>query len=187
VSSGLNASTRHHRPSNRRRDVGRVDETERIEAVESAVVETGRHFLALDDFCRPHRFGMAGQERRDFFRIGFMRVGVGFRGNQVVVRGLRGVDRKYRTIDYRRPPLLAIGQPKQKSQATDRVGSIANIGIAAAEREAADDRRAAGLEQSGLREARSLATAIERAADAHAFGMIAAERRVPAPARASGR
>ena len=104
-----------------------------------------------------------------------MRVGVGLRSNQVVVKGLRGVERKYRTIDHRRPPLFAIAQPKQKSQATDRVGGVANIGIAAAEREAADDRHAAGLEHSGFREARSLAIAIEKTADAHAFGMIAAE------------
>src|SRR5260370_14123424 len=52
---------------------------------------------------------------------------------------------------------------------------MGNIGIAAAEREAADDRHAAGPEQSGLREARSLTIAIEKTSDAHAFGMIATE------------
>src|SRR5271167_1056584 len=39
----------HHRPSNRRRDVGRVDETERIEAVESAVVESRGKWFGFDD------------------------------------------------------------------------------------------------------------------------------------------
>jgi hypothetical protein len=39
----LNRIHRHHRPSNRRRHAVRIDETERSEAVESAVVETGRH------------------------------------------------------------------------------------------------------------------------------------------------
>jgi len=69
--------------------------------------------MALDDFRRPRKFGMAGHERRHFFRIGFMRVGVGLRSNQVVVKGLRAVERKYRTIDHRRPPLFAIRQPEQ--------------------------------------------------------------------------
>ena len=54
-------------------------------------------------------------------------------------------------------------------------GSVGNIGIAAAERKAADDRRASGLEHNGLRKARSLAVAIEKTCDAHAFGMIATE------------
>src|ERR1700685_1223753 len=68
---------RRHRPSNRGRDVVRVYETECIEAVESAVVETGRRLPALHDFYRLHKFGMARRERRYFLRIGFMRVGIG--------------------------------------------------------------------------------------------------------------
>jgi len=47
--------------------------------------------------------------------------------------------------------------------------------IAAAKREAADDRHAADPEHGGLREGCSLAIAIEKTAHAHAFGMIAAE------------
>jgi hypothetical protein len=131
--------------------------------------------MALDDFCRLHKFGMAGHERRDFFWIGFTRVWVGLRSDQIVVKSLRGIERKYRTIDHRRSPFFAIAQPKLKSHATDRVGSVANIGIAAAERKAADDRHAPGLEHNGLRKARSLAVAIEKTCDAHAFGMIATE------------
>jgi hypothetical protein len=104
-----------------------------------------------------------------------MRVGVGLRSNQALVKGLRGVERKYRTIDHRRPPLFAIAQPKQKPQATDRIGSIASIRIATADREVADDRHTACPEQKGLREARSTAIAIEETSDAHAFRMIATE------------
>ena len=104
-----------------------------------------------------------------------MRVWVGLRSNQIVVKSPRGVEQEYRTIDHRRPPFFDIAQPKLKSQATDRVGSVGNIGIAAAERKAADDRHASGLEHNSLRKARSLAVAIEKTCDAHAFGMIATE------------
>src|SRR5258705_451677 len=94
---------------------------------------------------------------------------------KVVLVSLRRPDRKQGEIDHRRPPFLAIGQPKQKSQATDRVGGVGSIGIAAGQREAADDRHATSYEDGGLREARSLAVALEKTADAHALGMIAAE------------
>jgi hypothetical protein len=40
---------RHHRPSNRRRDAVRLDETERVEAVESAVVESRGKWFGFDD------------------------------------------------------------------------------------------------------------------------------------------
>jgi hypothetical protein len=131
--------------------------------------------MAFDDFAGLHGFGMARQERRHFFRIRFMCIGVGLRRNQIVVKSLRSVERKYRQINHCRSPFLAIGQTKQKSQATDLVGRVGNIRIAAPERKAADDRHAAGLEDNGFREARSLAVAIEKTADANAFGMIAAK------------
>ncbi len=169
---------RHQRPAHGERCAARVDETEGIETVIHAVIETGRHCVALDDFDRLHSFGMARNKLRHFLRIGFVCLGVGLRRNQSIEKALRGVDRKYREIDHRRPPFFAIGQPKQKSQATDSVGSVGHIGIAAGQREAADDTHAASSEDSGLREARSLTVALEKTADAHALGMIAAETRI---------
>ena len=104
-----------------------------------------------------------------------MRQRVGLRCNHSVEKGLRCVDRKYGKIDHRRPPFFAIGQRKLKSQAADGVRCVGLKRIAAGQREAADDGDAAHLENSGLREARSLAVALEKSADAQSLGMIEAE------------
>jgi hypothetical protein len=131
--------------------------------------------MTLNDFYRLQEFAMAGRERRHFCRIGFMRVGIGRRCNQVVVKSLRGIERKYRKIDYSRPPSFTVGQRKLKSQAADRVGRIGDVGIAAAERKAPDHRHAPAPEHNGLRKPRSPPVAIEKSPDAHAFGVIATE------------
>src|ERR1700680_3545716 len=118
---------------------------------------------------------MAREKCLHFLRIGFMRLGIGLRGNQVVEESLRSLERKHGEIDHRGPPLLAIRLPKQKPQAANQIGGIGNIRVAATKREAPDDRHAAGLEHDGLREASALAVTLEKTADANALGMIAAK------------
>ena len=55
------------------------------------------------------------------------------------------------------------------------MAGVGNIRVAAGQREAAYDRYAAGLEYHRLRKARSLAVALEIAADANTLGMIETE------------
>lgn len=56
------------------------------------------------------------------------------------------------------------------------------MGVAAREREAADDGHAAGPEHNGLGQTHALTIALEAAGDADALGMIAPEARVDAAA-----
>src|SRR5271154_6439374 len=118
---------------------------------------------------------MARGKCRHFFWIGFASLGVGLRRNQIVVEVLRRLERKYRQIDHRRPPLFAIREPEQKPQAADHGRRVGNTWIAAAKREPPAHGHAPRSEDDGLREPRSLTVALEITADADAFGMIAAE------------
>src|SRR5580704_2447975 len=116
---------------------------------------------------------MAGGKRRHFFWIGFASLGVRLGCNQLVVEILRSLERKYRQVDHRRPPLFAIGEPEQKPQAADHIRPVGSIWIAAAKREPPGHGYASRLKEDGLGEPRSSAVALEITADADAFGMIA--------------
>src|SRR5215472_18020501 len=83
--------TPFHRPSNRPRDAVRTDETERGQAVESAVVETGRHFMAWDYFSRPRRSGWLGRNAAIFSGADSCLLGSGFGAIKLSQNGLRGV------------------------------------------------------------------------------------------------
>jgi hypothetical protein len=158
----------------------RVDESKRIETVVGGVVETGRPRIALDDCERPYGFRVAREERRPFRRIGLMRVGIALRCYQVIVKGLRILEREHRQIDHRGPPLFAVGQRKLKPQAADGAQIVGGVGVADAQGKAADHWHAAALEDDSLREARPLPVAFEKSSNAYAFRVIATETRVDA-------
>src|ERR1700732_1768681 len=109
-----------------------------------------------------------------------MRVGVALRCHQVVVKGLRILERKHRQIDHCGPPLFAVGQRKLKPQAADSAQIVGGVGVAAAQGKAADHWHAAALEDDSLREARPLPVAVEKSSNTYAFRVIATETRVNA-------
>jgi hypothetical protein len=53
---------RHHRPANRRRGAGGVDEAERVEAVISGVGEAGREWLGIDELNCSGGLGWAARK-----------------------------------------------------------------------------------------------------------------------------
>src|SRR4029077_1716923 len=67
-----------------------------------------------------------------------------------------------------------------KPQAADGAQLVSGVGIAAAQRKAADHRHPAAPEDDSLREARPLSVAIEKSSNAYAFRVIATETRVDA-------
>jgi len=77
---------------------------------------------------------------------------VALRCHQVVVKGLRILERENRQIDHCGPPLFAVGQRKLKAQAADSAQIVGGVGVAAAQGKAADHRHAAAPEDDSLRE-----------------------------------
>src|SRR5580658_4377660 len=106
--------------------------------------------MALNDFVRLHGFRMSRQKRRHFLRVGFACLRVRLRCNQPVIKGLWGVNRKYRRVDHSRAPFFTVGQLKQNSETTDYFGGISDVGVAASQREAADDWRTSSFEDYGF-------------------------------------
>src|ERR1700733_3709337 len=109
-----------------------------------------------------------------------MRVGVALRCHQVVVKGLRILERKHRQIDHCGPPLFAVGQRKLKPQAADGAQIVGGVGIGAAQGKASDHWEATTMKDVSLREARPLPVAIEKSLNAYAFRVIATKSRLDA-------
>jgi hypothetical protein len=70
---------------------------------------------------------------------------------------------------------LTIGEGELQSQAPDRVRRVADIGLAAPQREAPDHRHPPGSKDDGLREKDSAPVAFEDPRHAHALGVVATE------------
>src|SRR5581483_9924794 len=141
----------------------------------SSVLETGRYRMALNDLECLTSLRIAGEKRGHFFWIGLARLRVGPRSNQEVIETLRIFREEYRETGHRSPPLLAVGQLKQKSQAPNLIRCIRTVWVTATKRETAGHLSSAGSEDSRFRQTRALAVALEKTTDSHALGVIATE------------
>src|SRR5205807_5863318 len=86
-----------------------------------------------------------------------------------------GTEGKHRQVDHRGSPYLAAGRAELKPEAAHGVGLVGRIGLAAAQREAADHGHAPRLKDGRLRETDAVAIALEEAGNAHPLGVIAPE------------
>jgi hypothetical protein len=98
----------------------------------------------------------------------------------LLLEGLGRSDRKDRDVVHARAPLLRIARSEAERHTAHRLRAVGHIGLAAGQRETADDGDAAGLEDDGLGKANALAVALEVTRDADAFGMVASEAGIDA-------
>src|SRR2546426_3523478 len=138
-----------------------------------AVVEPRGERLALDDVHRLHDFRVAVEKRLHGGGVRLARVGIRLRGDEPLVKHLGRSEREHRQVDHRGSPHFAVRQIELKPEAAHRIGAVGDVRLAAGQGEAPDHGHAAGVEDSRLRETRSIPVAFENSGDAHAFGMVA--------------
>src|ERR1700674_3431136 len=91
---------RDRRPADRNRVARGIDETECVEAVVGAVVETRRHRMASDDLHRTSGCRIFRKKLFHFDWIRFSRRRVSLKGDQLIAEGLRRVYHEYRNVIY---------------------------------------------------------------------------------------
>ena len=131
-------------------------------------------------------FRMSSQERFYFRWIRLSSRRIGAEGEQLLVKAARRVHRKNRNVVHARVPFLAVRRQEAQHHAAHGVGCIRLKRRASGEREAANHRDAARLEDSGLRYCCCLPAVFEPAGDANALGVVAAEADVGAVGIAEG-
>src|SRR6201987_1523493 len=89
-------------------------------------------------------------------------------------------DEEDRDVDHRHPPFLGVGRADGEAHGAYRCRAVGNVGLAAGEREPAEDGHLSGPENSGLGETRALPVAGEVAGDAHTLRVVAAESGIDA-------
>src|ERR1700757_965894 len=83
-------------------------------------------------------------------------------------------------MDHRGSPQLAVRQGELETQAAHGRRRVGRVGMAAPQREAAENRHTAWLEDSRFREPNAVAVALEEPRDANALGVVATETGVDA-------
>src|ERR1700730_17432514 len=108
-------------------------------------------------------------------RIRLARAGVRLRREQQLIEGLGGADGEHRQVDHRGSPKLPVGKGELKPEAAHRIRRVADIGLAAPEREAADHRHTPRSKDDGLRETGAAPVTFEDPRHAHALSVVATE------------
>ena len=102
-------------------------------------------------------------------------LGVRLGRKHVFVKGFGRAEREHRQMDHRGSPQLAVRQGELEPQAAHGGRRVGRVGLAAPQREAAENRHTAGLEDTRFREPNAVSVALEETGDANALGMIATE------------
>src|SRR5947208_276723 len=121
---------------------------------------------------------MGCQKRLHSRRIGLSARWIGAGGEQLLVKAARRVHCEDRDVVHACAPFLAAGRQESQRHAAHRHRRIRLKGHAASEREAANQRDAAGPENSGFRQCRCLTAAFEPAGDANSLGVVAAVKTI---------
>ncbi len=123
---------------------------------------------------------MAREKRGLPGRIRLARLGVGLGCDQLLIKRLGRADRKYWQVHHRRSPEFSVGQRKLKPQTPHGIRLVVNVGLPAAEREAADHGHFSGLKHKGFRETDAFPIAFKEPGDTQALGMVATKTGVDA-------
>src|SRR5215510_16231181 len=121
---------------------------------------------------------MAGEKRLHLGRVGLARAGVRPEREELLVKSFGRAKREHRQMDHRGSPQLAVRQGELEPQAAHGGCCVGRVGLAAPQREAAENRHTAWLEDSRFREPNAVAVALEETGDANALGVIATETEV---------
>src|SRR5215510_14898201 len=113
---------------------------------------------------------MAGEKRLHLGRVGLARAGVRPEREELLVEGFGRAEREHRQMDHRGSPQLAVRQGELERQTAHGGSGVGRMGVAAPEREAAENRHTAWLEDSRLREPNAISVALEETGDANALG-----------------
>ncbi|MNP15437.1 hypothetical protein D3C76_1077930 [compost metagenome] len=163
-----------HRPAHEAAVAGGVQQLEGIDPVVGNIGVAVARLVGLDPLTEGGRFRVGGEEGLHLQRVGLAGGGIGPRGQQLLVEGLRGRYRQHRRAVHPGAPLLAARQLEQQRHAADGHPGVRGVGIAAADGQTADHRNLPRGEDAGSGKAGRLAVAVEMAADADAFRVVLA-------------
>ncbi len=174
------AVARHEAPPHHRRRALRIDEAERVNAVERAVRIAPRRVHGAEVMRLCGVIGVARKERLEHGRVGLAGGRVGRQREELVDEGLWHGGEEHRRVQHRHVLQRAAGQAELQAHAARAALGVGRIRIAARQREAADhlDRLACEQQRAGI--ARGLGVADELADHAHPLRMIAALARMRA-------
>src|SRR6516164_8482149 len=100
---------------------------------------------------------MAGEKRLHLGIVGLARVGVRSEREELLVKGFGRAEREHRQMEHRSSPQLAVRQGELEPQAARGGRRVGSVRLAAPQREAAQNRHAAWLEDSRFREPNTVA------------------------------